>query len=77
MPEAGCEILGLRIPDYSKQPKFKRACWDWIIETATTVKDRPFVLIGDFNADPDDLDALCGDCPGRLIYDGMATRIGE
>jgi endonuclease/exonuclease/phosphatase family metal-dependent hydrolase len=70
LPHEGCEILGLRIPDYSNDPKTKRACWNWIIETATTVKDRPFVLIGDFNTDPDDPDALFRDCPGRLIDGG-------
>ena len=70
LPQNGYEILGLRIPDYSKQPKIKRACWDWIIETAATVKDRPFVLIGDFNTDPDDPDALCRDCIGKLTDGG-------
>ena len=70
LPQEGCEILGLRIPDYSKEPKIKRTCWDWIIETATTVKNRPFVLIGDFNTDPDDPDALCRDCIGTLTDGG-------
>jgi endonuclease/exonuclease/phosphatase family metal-dependent hydrolase len=51
LPQEQCEILGLRVPDYSKEPTIRRACWDWIIETAMTVKDRPFVLIGDFNTD--------------------------
>ena len=67
LPKEHCEILGLRIPEYSKQPKFKRACWDWIIKTATTAKDRPFVLIGDFNTDPGDPGALCRDCIGKLM----------
>ena len=38
LPGEGTEILGLRVPDYSKQRRLKRACWNWIIETAKTVK---------------------------------------
>jgi endonuclease/exonuclease/phosphatase family metal-dependent hydrolase len=70
LPQDGCEVLGLRIPDYSSHPKTKRACWNWIIETAASVKDHPFVLIGDFNTDPDDPDALCRDCIGKLTDGG-------
>ncbi len=70
LPHEGCEILGLRVPDYSKQPKMQRACWEWIIETAKTVKDRPFVLIGDFNLDPRYTQTVCGDCIGKMIEDG-------
>jgi endonuclease/exonuclease/phosphatase family metal-dependent hydrolase len=70
LPRYGCEILGLRIPDYSKRPKMKRTCWDWIIEMAATVKDRPFVMIGDFNTDPDDPSSLCRDCIAKLADNG-------
>jgi len=34
LPQDGVEILGLRVPDHSKDAKTKRACWDWILETA-------------------------------------------
>ena len=54
LPQNGCEIVGLRIPEYSDRPKIKRACWNWIIGTASTLKERPSVMIGDFNTDPDD-----------------------
>ena len=70
LPQDGCEILGLRIPDYSKEPDTKRACWNWIIETASVTKNRPFVMIGDFNTDPDDPSTLCKNCIGKLIDDG-------
>ena len=70
LPDEGVEILGLRVPDYSKAPKTKRACWDWIIETATSVKNRPFVMIGDFNTDPKYPPSKCGDCIKRLVDDG-------
>ena len=28
LPHKGLEILGIRVSDYSKAPKTKRACWD-------------------------------------------------
>ncbi|MFI5456535.1 MAG: endonuclease/exonuclease/phosphatase family protein [Isosphaerales bacterium] len=70
LPDEGVEILGLRVPDYSKDPKTKRACWDWIIEMAASVKDLPFVLIGDFNTDPKYPPSRCGDRIKRLTDDG-------
>jgi len=70
LPRDGVEILGLRVPDYSKDAKTKRACWDWIIRTAATVKERPFVIIGDFNTDPKYPRNRCGDCIKRLADDG-------
>jgi endonuclease/exonuclease/phosphatase family metal-dependent hydrolase len=68
--DEGFDILGIRIPDYSKYPKIKRACWDWILSIASSVKDCPFILIGDFNTDPIYPKARCGDRIGRLIDDG-------
>jgi len=70
LPQDGVEILGLRVPDYSKDAKTKRACWDWIIRTAAPVRDRPFVIIGDLNTDPRYPRSRCGDCIKRLIDDG-------
>ena len=70
LPREGIEILGLRVPDYSKQLAIKRACWDWIIETATAVKDRPFVVLGDFNTDPRYPPNSCGDRIGKLVSIG-------
>ncbi|MGO9924558.1 MAG: endonuclease/exonuclease/phosphatase family protein [Isosphaeraceae bacterium] len=70
LPQEGCEILGLRVPDFSKQRTIQRTCWDWIIETATTVRDRPFVIMGDFNTDPRYRRTMCGDCIGRLSDEG-------
>ncbi len=69
-PEQGLEILGIRVPDYSKAPKTKRACWDWILQSAKDVQDRPFVIIGDFNTDPKYPRNRCGDCVGRLVESG-------
>jgi endonuclease/exonuclease/phosphatase family metal-dependent hydrolase len=70
LPQERIEILGLRVPDYSKQRAIKRACWNWIIETAKTVKDRPVVILGDFNTGPKYSQSSCGDCIARLILGG-------
>ena len=70
LPQDGLEILGIRLPDYSRDLKTKRACWDWIIQTANAVKDRPFVIIGDFNTDPKYPPSECGDRIGRLVDSG-------
>jgi len=70
LPQEGLEILGIRVPDYSKDPKTKRACWNWIIDTAASVKDRPFVIIGEFNTDPKYPANRCGDYIRRLVDDG-------
>jgi hypothetical protein len=70
LPQDGLEILGVRVPDYSKALKTKRACWDWILQTAKKVHDRPFVIIGDFNTDPKYPPSECGDRIGRLVESG-------
>ncbi len=70
LPQNGVEILGLRVPDYSKDAKTKRACWDWILETAASMQDRPFVIIGDFNTDPKYSRSRCGDRIKRLVDEG-------
>ena len=67
LPVESLEILGIRVPDYSKAPKIKRACWDWILQTAGDVRDRPFIIIGDFNTDPKYSRNRCGDRIGMLV----------
>ena len=66
----GLEVLGLRVPDFSKEPRLRRACWDWILATAGAVKGRPFVILGDFNTDPSYMRAKCGDRIGILKATG-------
>jgi hypothetical protein len=55
------DVLGLRVPDYSREPARRRACWDWVRSVADTLIDRPAVILGDFNVDPDYPKAQCGD----------------
>jgi hypothetical protein len=60
-------VIGLRIPDYSKQPSIRRQCWDWIAKMAAEVVDHPTVLIGDFNTDASYPPSRCGDRIQQLI----------
>ena len=66
----GFEVLGMRIPDFSRSPALRRECWDWIIQTTSSVKNRPFMLLGDFNTDPKYSKARCGDQIARLVGGG-------
>lgn len=70
LPQEGLEILGIRVPDYSKALKTKRACWDWILQMASEVRDRPFVMIGDFNTDANFPRSQCGEHFARLVDSG-------
>jgi endonuclease/exonuclease/phosphatase family metal-dependent hydrolase len=66
----GFDILGLRVPDYSKDPPRRRACWDWIQEVAGSVAQHPFILIGDFNTAPHYQRSKCGDRLAELVNSG-------
>jgi endonuclease/exonuclease/phosphatase family metal-dependent hydrolase len=74
LPQKGFDILGLRVPDFSNKPiiqsPFKRQCWDWILKIAAENRERPFVIIGDFNTDPGDSRAKCGDRLSQLVDEG-------
>ena len=45
------DILGLRSPDPTRRPSARRACWEWLIRAAATLKQRRAILIGDFDVD--------------------------
>lgn len=66
----GFDILGLRVPDYSREPHRRRECWNWIQKVAHSVVEKPFILIGDFNADPRYPRAKCGDRIAAMVRSG-------
>lgn len=45
------DILGLRSPDPTGRPSARRACWEWLVRAAATLKQRRSILIGDFDVD--------------------------
>jgi endonuclease/exonuclease/phosphatase family metal-dependent hydrolase len=66
----GLDIVGLRVPDYSKQPPIRHACWDWLETITRSVREQPFVFMGDFNVDPSYSPNKCGDRIGKLVASG-------
>ena len=61
IPSQKLRVLGIRIPDYSKTPRLRRAYWDWLETSTREWCGIPTVMIGDFNTDPDYPRARCGD----------------
>jgi endonuclease/exonuclease/phosphatase family metal-dependent hydrolase len=48
------EIIGIRVPDYSK-PIYKEVAqkyWQWFSDLTEGIANRPVIMIGDFNIDP-------------------------
>jgi len=74
-PADGIEILGVRLPDYSKYPPLRRGWWDWLTMTADSVVDRPFIIAGDFNTDAGYPVARCGDRLQRLVDSGWRHAV--
>jgi endonuclease/exonuclease/phosphatase family metal-dependent hydrolase len=70
VPALGLEVLGVRIPDFGRKPALRRACWDFLLENARAVSERPFVILGDLNTDPRYPRARCGDRIGMLVESG-------
>lgn len=69
------DVLGLRVPDYSKQPIIRRACWDWIETIAGSVIKQPFIFLGDFNVDPSYPRSRCGDRISKLVAAGWQHAV--
>jgi hypothetical protein len=70
LPENCLQVLGIRVPDYSRQPRIRRICWDWLCLLAAKAINTPTVILGDFNADPEDLDSKFSDYFDQLEGDG-------
>lgn len=70
VPEAGLEVLGLRMTDLREWPKLRRAWWDWLESVAEQCVNRPFLIAGDMNTDATYSRARCGDRPARLVAGG-------
>ncbi len=79
VPELGLQVLGLRIPDYSKQLPLRNACWDWIETQARGMRDYPSIILGDFNTDPSYPPAKCGNRINQMVIEGWqhAQAVGS
>jgi len=69
-PHDQFEILGLRLPDYNRESRIRRARCEWLITTAMTARGTPLMILGDFNTDPGYLKAKCGDRIEMLVAKG-------
>jgi endonuclease/exonuclease/phosphatase family metal-dependent hydrolase len=71
LENSGVTVLGFRMPAFdSKDRALKRKTWDWLIGEAGRLRDRPAVIVGDFNTAPGDSKAYCGDCLDELVASG-------
>jgi endonuclease/exonuclease/phosphatase family metal-dependent hydrolase len=77
LPEDGFQVMGIRIPDYSRQSRIRKVCWDWLCSLAAEVVSSPTVMIGDFNSDPNYSKSRCGDRFAQLVTDGWQLALPE
>jgi len=77
LPEDDLQVIGIRVPDYSKKPRIRRACWDWLVSMAAEVITSPTIMIGDFNSDPGYPKSHCGDRFALLVHDGWQLALPE
>jgi len=79
MHSSGLNILGFRMPSGKQfDVQFRRPTWDWLIDAAASLHDRPSVVIGDFNTAPSDSPSRCGDNFERMLNNGWShsTKAG-
>jgi hypothetical protein len=71
----GLNVLGFRMPSGKQfDAQFRRPTWDWLIEAAAHLRDKPSVVIGDFNTAPGDPASKCGDYIDRMSQMGWIHR---
>ncbi|MHB8908647.1 MAG: endonuclease/exonuclease/phosphatase family protein [Syntrophales bacterium] len=71
----GLNIIGMRVPDYSKQPLIRHRCWDWIESIAKGMVKEPCVLMGDFNTDQSYPPSRCGNRLSNIVTAGWQHAI--
>jgi endonuclease/exonuclease/phosphatase family metal-dependent hydrolase len=63
LEDLGLHILGFRLPAFiGSERSLKRRTWEWLLDAAAELRDRPAVIAGDFNTAPGDAIADCGEC---------------
>lgn len=71
----GLNVLGFRMPSGKQfDVQFRRPTWDWLIEAAAHLRDKPSLVIGDFNTAPGDSASKCGDYIDRMLRMGWIHR---
>lgn len=75
LPEDDLQVIGIRVPDYSRKPRIRRACWDWLGSVAGEVISSPTIIIGDLNSDPSYPKSHCGDRFAKLVEGGWQLAL--
>jgi len=71
LEDSGLNVLGFRMPAFEDQDRpLKRAVWQWLLDTAESLRTNQSVIAGDFNTAPRDLATDCGDCLEQLSHGG-------
>ncbi|MBM4247820.1 MAG: endonuclease/exonuclease/phosphatase family protein, partial [Deltaproteobacteria bacterium] len=74
--ETGLDLVAFRMPAYEYVNRHKkRLTWDWLIDALGGVRQRPAVLIGDMNTQPDDSERYCGDSVEKLVESGWRLAL--
>jgi len=70
-PDTGLRVVGLRVPAYTgEEAALVSKAWDWIEATAEALRDRPAVLVGDFNTSVDATGARARPQWARILASG-------
>jgi len=75
LPDDDLQVIGIRVPDYSRTPRIRRACWDWLCSVAADVISSSTIIIGDLNSDPAYPKSHCGDRFAKLVEDGWQLAL--
>jgi hypothetical protein len=69
VPKLGFEVVGMRVPAY-KTRRDQRGYWAQVEAILQSARDRPLLMIGDFNCDP-----ASDEAPGSVVINGL-RRLG-
>lgn len=69
--DEGLDVVGFRMPAFTGAERpVKRQVWEWLISALAPLRDKPAIILGDFNTAPGDSRAYCGDCLDAFIASG-------
>jgi len=72
----GLDVIGFRMPAYVREERpVKRQTWEWLIDAVRPLRDRPTVLLGDFNTAFGDPPSRCGDCLDAMAANGWVPAV--
>jgi hypothetical protein len=71
LPTLGFSVIGIRIPAYvGRTASLILRSWDWVEETAASLKDTPSIIMGDLNVSLGSPRSKGGEHFRRLLNDG-------